>query len=80
MPEKVEIEHSLDGNNFDILYESYPDNDFSFDQNIYNYQIEPNGLKTRYIRVKGYNLNNCPDYHPGAGKPCWLFADEIIIN
>jgi len=80
LPKKVEIEHSLDGNNFDILYESYPDNDFSFDQNIYNYQIQPKAIDTRYIRVKGYNLNNCPDYHPGAGKPCWLFADEIIIN
>ena len=80
LPKKVEIEHSLDGHNFDMLYESYQDNDFSFDQNIYNYLVEPKGIESRYIRIKGYNLDQCPDYHPGAGRPCWLFADEIIIN
>ena len=80
LPKKVEIEHSLDGDNFDMLYESYQDNDFSFDQNIYNYLVEPKGIESRYIRIKGYNLDQCPDYHPGAGRPCWLFADEIIIN
>ena len=80
LPKKVEIEHSLDGDNFDMLYESYQDNDFSFDQNIYNYLVEPKGIESRYIRIKGYNLDQCPDYHPGAGSPCWLFTDEIIIN
>ena len=80
LPKKVEIEHSLDGDNFDMLYESYQDNDFSFDQNIYNYLVEPKGIESRYIRIKGYNLDQCPDYHPGAGRPCWLFTDEIIIN
>ncbi|GIS54883.1 hypothetical protein Ct9H90mP29_19250 [bacterium] len=63
-----------------MLYESYQDNDFSFDQNIYNYLVEPKGIESRYIRIKGYNLDQCPDYHPGAGRPCWLFTDEIIIN
>ena len=80
LPKKVEIELSLDGDNFDMLYESYQDNDFSFDQNIYNYLVEPKGIESRYIRIKGYNLDQCPDYHPGAGRPCWLFTDEIIIN
>ena len=80
LPKKVEIEHSLDGDNFDMIYESYQDNDFSFDQNIYNYLVEPKGIESRYIRIKGYNLDQCPDYHPGAGRPCWLFTDEIIIN
>ena len=80
LPKKVEIEHSLDGDNFDMLYESYQDNDFSFDQNIYNYLVEPKGIESRYIRITGYNLDQCPDYHPGAGRPCWLFTDEIIIN
>ena len=63
-----------------MLYESYQDNDFSFDQNIYNYLVEPKGIESRYVRIKGYNLDQCPDYHPGAGRPCWLFTDEIIIN
>ena len=48
-------------------------------KNIYNYLVEPKGIESRYI-LKGYNLDQCPDYHPGAGRPCWLFTDEIIIN
>ena len=37
-------------------------------------------LESRFIRVKGYNIDQCPDYHPGAGGPSWIFSDEIIIN
>lgn len=40
----------------------------------------PENLETRYIRVNGMNLNTCPDYHPGAGEPSWVFTDEILIN
>ena len=32
------------------------------------------------VVVKGYNINSCPDYHPGAGGKSWVFADEIIIR
>jgi predicted alpha-1,2-mannosidase len=34
----------------------------------------------RYIRVVGISAGVCPDGHPGAGKPSWIFADEIIID
>lgn len=37
------------------------------------------GEKIRYLRVIAKN-NILPDWHPGAGKAAWLFADEIIIN
>jgi len=38
------------------------------------------GLKTRYIIVKAKNIL-LPEWHPGAGKPAWLFVDEIeVIN
>jgi len=80
LPKKVEIEHSVDGNNFKLLYETYPDNNFSFEQKIVKYTIMPEEIKSRYIRVTAKNLNQCPSYHPGSGGPCWLFSDEIIIN
>ena len=80
LPQKVEIEHSTDGNNFQTIYESFPNNDFSLVQDIFRYHTAPKNLESRYIRVKGMNLNKCPDYHPGAGGPCWVFADEIIIH
>ena len=33
----------------------------------------------RFIRVTAQN-NVCPPGHSGAGKPGWIFADEIIIE
>ena len=80
LPQKVEIEHSLDGQHFESIYEYYPNNDFSLKQGIFHYKAMPENLKTRYIRVNGMNLNTCPDYHPGAGGPSWVFTDEIVIN
>ena len=80
LPQKVEIEHSIDGHNFESLYEYYPNNEFSFIQKIFEYKAEPKDLESRFIRVKGLNLNKCPDYHPGASRPCWVFSDEILIN
>ena len=80
LPQKVEIEHSLDGQHFESIYEYYPNNDFSLKQDIFHYKAMPENLKTRYIRVNGMNLNTCPDYHPGAGGPSWVFTDEIVIN
>ena len=37
------------------------------------------GFDTRYLRVvvTGQTL---PDWHPGAGQPAWIFADEIIVQ
>jgi hypothetical protein len=31
----------------------------------------------RYVRVRAENTGVCPDWHPGKGQRCWLFADEI---
>jgi len=80
LPRHIEIEHSIDGNEYKLIYENSPNNDFSFDQKIFSYKTSLDELESRYIRVKGFNLNECPDYHPGAGAPCWIFSDEIIIN
>jgi len=35
-------------------------------------------LKTRYIKVKAKNAA-LPEWHSGAGKPAWLFVDEIEV-
>jgi len=36
--------------------------------------------KARFLKVNAVSLRVCPSWHPGAGKPCWLFADEIIVK
>ena len=80
LPKMIQIEHSIDGINFELAYEFYPDNSFSYDQDIFEYSVKLNNIKSRYVRVKGLNINECPDFHPGAGGPSWVFADEIIIK
>ena len=80
LPKKIEIEHSIDGKNFELLYESYPNNDFNFEQNIFTYTVQTEKIRSRYVRIKAENIKKCPEYHPGAGGPSWIFSDEIIIN
>jgi hexosaminidase len=37
-------------------------------------------VKAKYIHVEGVSLGVCPPWHGGSGQPCWVFADEIVIN
>ena len=36
--------------------------------------------RARFVRVRARSLGKCPSWHPGAGDPAWLFADEIRVN
>jgi hexosaminidase len=36
-------------------------------------------LKARYIMIKAKN-SLLPDWHDGAGKPAWIFVDEVIVE
>ena len=38
------------------------------------------GKKARYVRVVGVALGQCPAWHKGKGFPCWLFADEVVVE
>lgn len=37
-------------------------------------------LKARYIKVTAVNRGACPEWHPGAGQPSWIFCDEITVK
>ncbi|UCG87301.1 MAG: HEAT repeat domain-containing protein, partial [Gemmatimonadota bacterium] len=41
---------------------------------------ELSGKSARYVRVVAKNIGTLPAWHPGAGSPAWLFADEIQVN
>ncbi len=45
-----------------------------------DFVAEPGGSPARYIRVHAVNRGVCPEWHPGAGDPAWIFTDEIIVN
>jgi hexosaminidase len=42
--------------------------------------VLPAGARPRYLRVVARNPGPLPVWHPGAGRPSWIFADEIVVR
>jgi hexosaminidase len=40
----------------------------------------PSGARVRFVRIVARNAGPLPAGHPGAGRPSWLFADEVVIR
>jgi hypothetical protein len=40
----------------------------------------PVQTQTRYVKVVALTHGVIPDWHPGKGEPCHIFADEIILE
>lgn len=40
----------------------------------------PPETTARWIRVVATNPGRLPAWHPGAGSPSWIFADEIVVH
>jgi predicted alpha-1,2-mannosidase len=38
------------------------------------------GTRARFVRLRTRSLLRCPPWHPGAGGPAHLFADEIAVE
>lgn len=36
--------------------------------------------RARYVQIVARNRGTCPDWHPGAGRKAWIFADEITVE
>ena len=47
---------------------------------VHTLTVDGDGREARYVRVVADSLQICPQGHPGAGKDCWVFADEIMVN
>jgi hypothetical protein len=47
---------------------------------VQNFAITFPKQNIRYLKIKASSLKTAPDWHHGAGMPCWIFADEVIIN
>ncbi len=47
---------------------------------IQEFAVDTPGIHARYVRMQGLNRGFCPDWHPGKGLPCWVFADELVVR
>jgi len=41
---------------------------------------DPLDRRARYIEVVVRSAGPCPEWHPGAGEPSWIFADEVLLE
>jgi predicted alpha-1,2-mannosidase len=81
-PEEVRFFASKDGKTFEPIGVSIHEVSLK-DETIRTLEqwVNPeNPLQARYIRVVAKNIGVCPPWHPGAGKPSWIFVDEISVN
>ena len=81
LPENVQYFISSDGQNYSRI--ASIDSDVSPNAEgmiIKNYTAEIQNIKGRYLKMIAKSIGNCPDWHPAAGSPSWLFADEIEVE
>ncbi len=79
-PVEVKYFTSTDGKNWDLAdtFSTPPaqskgkaDRDFS---------TQLKSVTARYIKVAAVNTGKLPEWHEYKGQPCWIFADEVVVN
>ncbi len=81
LPREVRFSVSSDGNNWrDISAVSHEVPDKLQDKLIHEFAVDLDGSAARFVRIHGVTPGVCPEWHPGRGKPCWLFLDEIVCR
>lgn len=81
LPTVVEYSLSSDG----VKYHSFNEVPNTISPKIDQVFIQPFNFqfmtrtKARYVHVKAKNPGKCPAWHEGAGEPCWIFTDEIVV-
>jgi predicted alpha-1,2-mannosidase len=80
-PTQMEVQVSTDGENFTsvgTLLNTYPQKMKGVQQHDFSMSFKP--VKARYVRIIGVSPGKCPDWHKGKGYPCWVFADEVLVE
>jgi hexosaminidase len=81
LPDVVEYSLSVDGKKYhsfnEVLHKVSPKEEKTI-IHPFNFQFRENS-KARFIRVKAKSPGKCPAWHEGAGEPCWIFTDEIVV-
>ncbi len=81
LPREVRFSVSSDGKNWrDAGAVSHDVPDKKQDKLIHEFAENLAGSPARFVRIHGVTPGVCPDWHPGRGKPCWLFLDELVCR
>lgn len=80
LPKYVEYWTSVDGQNYSLLTTVKHDVPATqMEVAIANFEAKAD-IQVRYIKVFAKGFGTIPSWHPGAGNPSWLFADEIVVE
>lgn len=79
LPQSVKFETSADGVSFTEIKTINNPIDINRKNALFDFKTEFPIQTIRYVRVTAKN-NLCPAGHSGAGKPAWIFADEIVVE
>jgi hexosaminidase len=81
LPEKVTVAFSNDNERFDTKKVIVTDTEQKTSEIILkDYPFNFDTVRARYIKVTAKNMNEIPEWHPGAGSKAWLFIDEIVVR
>jgi predicted alpha-1,2-mannosidase len=81
MPLKVDFYYSQDGKDYIFAGKSPNTVDETTSGSVVStFKIKLKPTSARYIKIVAQNRGVCPEWHPGAGNRCWIFADEIHID
>jgi predicted alpha-1,2-mannosidase len=81
MPRRVEIELSVDGQNFSpaiSIANEVSDQKDGVVITDFVKDIAPE--RARYVRIRAVTFGKIPSWHPGSGGDAWIFVDEILIG
>lgn len=81
-PTKIELHHSMDGENFEEAYSQELPSPNEFEQTeIQNWKIPfETKTKVRFIKIIAHKLPQIPEWHPAAGSDgSWIFVDEVMV-
>ena len=78
----IVVEGSNDGKNFEsIVNTDFPEGTESDTRGARSFScIFPDGTFYKYYKFTVFNLEKLPSWHPGKGKPAWIFVDELFLN
>ena len=83
LPISVQYEASSDGVDFKTVFQQDTRRESetkALDPEIRKYTSSISATNVTHLRIRAKNIGVCPDWHKGAGRKAWLFADEIFIE
>lgn len=81
LPTQVDFYVSNDNKNFKHIANIKNNFPKTIKSKVFDFEyISSENISARYVKVIGKAVGKCPPTHKGAGNPCWLFIDELIVK